>query len=79
VSIQSEVEKNQVAVQCYLCLGALVRAFQLKVFYTITFGSFVFRAKHLPFTGFVEHPRSDSENIINFISMNRWLKSGSLK
>jgi len=28
---------------------------------------------------FLEHLRSDPENIIDFLSMDRWLKSGSLK
>nr|CAD7194061.1 unnamed protein product [Timema douglasi] len=35
--------------------------------------------KHLPITGFLEHLRSDLENIIDLLSMDRWLKSGSLK
>nr|CAD7265533.1 unnamed protein product [Timema shepardi] len=30
-------------------------------------------------TGFLEHLRSDLENIIDLLSMDRWLKSGSLK
>ena len=53
MSIQSKVEKSQVAVQCYLFLSALVRAFQLTFFfYVITFESSIFEAKHLPAAGF---------------------------
>nr|CAD7571174.1 unnamed protein product [Timema californicum] len=37
------------------------------------------KTKHLPITGFLEHLRSDLENIIDLLSMDRWLKSGSLK
>nr|CAD7200075.1 unnamed protein product [Timema douglasi] len=42
-------------------------------------GSSLLRTKHLPITGFLEHLRSDLENIIDLLSMDRWLKSGSLK
>jgi len=52
VSIQSKVEKNQVAVQCYLFLSAFSACFSIQVFYTITFETSVFRTKHLPVAGF---------------------------
>nr|CAD7567426.1 unnamed protein product [Timema californicum] len=49
-------------------------------FSTVNFnGSSLLRTKHLPITGFLEHLRSDLENIIDLLSMDRWLKSGSLK
>ena len=52
VSIQSKVEKNEVAVQCNLFLSAFSACFSVEVFYTITFESSVFSTKHLPVAGF---------------------------
>ena len=42
VSIQSKVENNKVAVQCYLFLSAFSACFSTEVFYTITFKSSVY-------------------------------------
>ena len=52
VSIQSKVEKNQVAVQYYLFLSAFSACFWIEFFLYNYFRIFGFRTKHLPVAGF---------------------------